>query len=521
MRGKVIFIQLIFLSHFAMTQVKQVARFEIAQKPSDPELEVFSLETEGLLLVEDSREFENRKRIRKFIQLDTALNIQWAARTLVPEEEELTGYEYSKGMFRLLYTHQQHADLKGSIISLDLRSQSIENDPFNIQLDMKLTHYTTAGSSSIIGGQVGLQPMIAIFDHQTKRSRIVPGFFLSESELIDVRANRNETFSILQIQKKGNEKTMIYRAFDSQGNQLVEDRFQLESEITIQTAMSSSLVHGEVMVAGIYAFGGSGLSTGILSVILNPSGEKKVTYTDFPMLSHFLDYMPEKRSDKIIRNATQRRNAGKSPGFRIAASLHRLDEHPFGFLLSGESFQIPGNSQNTLMNSGPYPYRQGMTATPFLYSNMPWRYGYDPFASTARLISEVRMTNSFAVAFDHQGRYLWDESVGLDQISMPQDVQYSDYVLTHSSAEFIFMTEKGLGHSVLTNSETRKKSYKVHTMTPGEGRSLLYESNLEHTVRRWYSNRVYVYGTQQIRNNQANEEDQKKRVFFINKILIN
>jgi len=500
-------------------QVVQNARFELSRKNSDPEPIVFSLNQEGLVVLEDSRDFEGRKRLRKYIQLDTTLNIIWASQVAIPEEEELAGYEYTQGSFQILYTHRQHEHLKGTIVNLNLNNKTLEADPFNVQLDMKLTHFTTAGGNSVIGGQVGLQPMIALFERQTKRTRIIPGFFLSESELIDVRVNQNGTFSILQLQKKGREKTMIYRAFDPQGNQLVEDRFLLDPEVTVQAAMISTFYHEEVLIAGIYSLGNSRLSTGIFTVLLNPSGEKKVTYTDYPKLSHFLDYLPEKKSERVARMAAQRRSYGRPPDFRIAASLHRLDEYDFGFLVFGESFQIPNNSQSTLMSMGPYFYRPGLSTIPYQYSNMPWRYGYDPFATSARVIGEVRMTNAFAVAFDVKGNYLWDESVDLDQTNIPPDIQYADYTTSGKKTEFFFPAEKGIGHSE-SDPDLKKKKTIIQPVTLSEGQDLIFETGLEHTVRKWYNHQLFIYGSQTIRDIRLPAEDQKRKIFFINKISL-
>lgn len=502
-------------------QVKQVSRYESEIKYNDPEPMVFSMEESGLLIAEDSRDFENGNRIRKYTHLDTALHIVWAAKVAVPEEEEIAGYEYSAGRFQLLYTHRQHQFLKGSLVTLDLREQMLRSSPFNVQLNMKLTHFTSAGRNSVIGGQMGLQPVIVLFEEETARTRILPGFFLNDSELIDLRVNRNETFSLLQLQKKGREKIMIYRAFDPNGNQLVEDRFELDPEITIQSAMSSTLLHDQVLIAGVYSFGNSRLSSGIFSVVLNPGGEKKVTYTDFPMLKHFLDYLPEKKAARIIEKASQRRAFGRSPDFRIAASLHRVDEHPFGFLVFGEGFLIPSESQSNLMNSGPFFYRPGLSTIPYQYNNIPWRYGYDPFAGTARLTSTIRMTNAFVVALGFDGAYLWDQATDLGQVSIPPDVQFADYSIGRKgTTEFFFPSEKGLGHSV-TADDAEKKEVVVQSIDVGTTATLNYENSLEHTIRRWYGNNLFVSGQQLIRDGSTREADQKKRVFFINKIELN
>jgi len=501
-------------------QVKQVSRYEADLKYNDPEPMVFSLEETGLLISEDSREFENGSRVRKYTHLDTALHIVWAAQVPIPEEEEIAGYEYAAGKFQLLYTHRQHQFLKGSLVTLDLRNQTLKSSPFNVQLNMNLTHFTSAGKNSVIGGQMGLQPVIVLVEGETARTKLLPGFFLNDSEIIDLRVNRNETFSLIQLNKKGREKIMIYRAFDPEGNQLVEDRFELDPEITIQSAMSSTLAHNEVLIAGVYSFGNSRLSTGIFSVVLNPGGEKKVRYTDFPMLSRFLDYLPEKKAARIIEKASQRRSFGRSPDFRIAASLHRVDEHPFGFLIFGESFQIPSETQSSMMNTGPYFYRPGLSTIPYQYNNIPWRYGYDPFAGTARLSSTVRMTNAFAIALDFNGAYLWDQAVDLEQKSIPPDVQFADYCLSKDgNTDFFFPSEKGLGHS-LTGDKSGKKEVVVQSVNVGETATLNYENSLEHTVRRWYRNNLYISGQQLLRDGSTRETEQKKRVFFINKIQL-
>ncbi|MFZ9981536.1 MAG: hypothetical protein ACO3FI_05850 [Cyclobacteriaceae bacterium] len=508
-----------FFSASVLTgQVRQTSRYEADIKTNDPEPMVFSMEETGLLIAEDSRDFENGKRIRKYIHLDTALQIVWAAKASIPEEEEIAGYEYSAGRFQLLYTHRQHQFLKGSVVTLNIYEQTLRSSPFNVQLNMKLTHFTSAGKNSVIGGQMGLQPVIVLFEVETSRTRILPGFFLNDSELIDLRVNKNETFSLIQLNRKGREKVMIYRAFDQDGNQLVEDRFELDPEITIQSATSSTLVHNEVMIAGIYSFGNSRLSTGVFSVILNPGGEKLVRYTDFPMLSHFLDYLPEKKAARIIEKASRRRSFGRSPDFRIAATLHRVDEHPFGFLVFGESFQIPSETQNSMMNTGPFFYRPGLSTIPYQYNNLPWRYGYDPFTGTDRVNSTVRMANAFAVAFGFNGSYLWDQAVDLDQISIPPDVQFADYVLSKKgNTEFFFPSEKGLGHSV-SGGESGKKEVVYQSVDVGKYASLNYENSLEHTLRRWHGNNLFISGQQITRDGSTRESDQRRKVFFINKI---
>jgi len=501
-------------------QVKQISRYEADLKYNDPEPMVFSLEETGLLVAEDSREFENGNRIRKYTHLDTALQIVWAAKVSIPEEEEIAGYEYSAGRFQLLYTHRQHQFLKGSLVALDLQGQTLKSNPFNVQLNMNLTHFTSAGKNSVIGGQMGLQPVIVLFEAETARTKILPGFFLNNSELIDLRVNRNETFSLIQLNKKGREKIMIYRAFDQDGNQLVEDRFELDPEITIQSAMSSTLLHNEVLIAGVYSYGNSRLSTGIFSVVLNPGGEKQVRYTDFPMLSRFLDYLPEKKAARIIQKASQRRSFGRSPDFRIAASLHRVDERPFGFLIFGESFQIPSETQSSMMNTGPFFYRPGLSTIPYQYNNIPWRYGYDPFAGTARLSSTVRMANAFAIAFNFNGAYLWDQAVDLEQTSIPPDVQFADYTYSgEENTEFFFPDEKGLGYSI-AKGKAEKKEVVIQSIDVGEDATLNYENSLEHTVRRWFGNNLYISGQQLIRDGSTRETDQKRRVFFINKIQL-
>lgn len=129
------------------------------------------------------------------------------------------------------------------------------------------------------------------------------------------------------------------------------------------------------------------------------------------------------------------------------------------------------------------------------------------------------MTNAYVLALDLKGQFLWDASVDLEQVSISPGVQFADYCSDKKGLEFFFPQEKGLGYSI-QNSESPKKNVYNQPLEVGEGKTLGYENSLDHTVRRWYENSLYVYGLQQLRVGKQSIDDQKKRIFFVNKISL-
>ena len=503
----------------AFTQPTQPARFQVPVSNNEEGFMVMGMEQEGMMMVHDVGRYQRDQKEWEMVVLDTALVPAWSAKFTLENELGFIGYEYKPGYFFMLFTRSTPDSFKGTVLKVNLRTRTWSLDKLDVQLSLKITHYTVAGLNSIIGGTVGSQPAIAIYQHETGRTRILPGFFLTDADLLDIKPNHNNTFSLLQLQKSGREKTLVYRAYDPEGNLLVEDRFRVDPEVSIMSALTSTLRNEEVMIAGAYTYGTNKLASGYFTAMVNPFDVQPLTYTDLTTLDHFLDYLPESKSSRIVQKASQRKTYGRIPDYRMAVNLHRLDDQPFGFVLFGEAFVPPVQPSNNFMTN-PYSMRGMGYGNPYYWGFPSMRYyGYDPFLQQPMGQAEHRMVSTFAVAFDHAGNRIWDQSLPFDDMRTNSSAQVSDLVSGPSGSEFIYTDEDGLHYSERSPDGKKKIAGETAIRLPPD-EYLRTEGNGGHTVRWWFSRNLFIFGYQQLRDMKNPEDVHRKRVFFINKVTI-
>jgi len=496
--------------------IVQDLRFDKELQGADDHYMAFTLESEGVLMVRDNRNFDDGKKIWEITVLDTALQTTWATRLQTEPDYVLVGYEYKPRAFHLLFRKDRPDNFHGLVAQLDLARRSFALEPFKIELNLQLTHYTVAGNNTILGGTIGNQPAIAIFDQPTRRTNFLPGFFITDAELLDIRPNRNNTFSVIQMRKKPGSDELVFGAYDKDGKLLVEDRFQVSDGISLLSATASSLIQDEVLVAGTYTYGTirQSAAAGIFYATIRPFEDNKLTFTDFTALDHFLDYLPEKRAASIKQKAEQRKTYGRNTDYRLHAAVRRIEEKDGEFIVFGEAWSVPSGN-NSAMQGAPYPgyYRPGGFGYPTFWGPAGVRYGFDPFSAGTAPLQEYRMMNGFVIAVRPDGTKTWDQAAGLQETRLYSDGQHSDVLIHNKKATFAFPVEKGIGTGNLNGkSGTKPEAIPVKVRPEALSRE---DDFTDCTIRWWYGNHLYMCGEQDV-----TVGGDRHRVFFINRMRL-
>lgn len=502
-----------------MAQVTQPARWEHELKYSDNSYSIVSLRTEGLALLRDLEDFEDGKRKWELIVLDTALQQTWSTIFRTEPDYDFLGYEHFPGHLNLMFRKQATEVLKAHVVDIDLSAHSIRNAETEVKLQIRLTHYTVTDGNCIFGGYVGLEPVLVIFDPSRNKNIMVPGFLLTETELLDVRPNKNSTFNVLLAQRVQGQKKIIFRTFDKNGTILVEDEIPVEEGKTILSGASSVLEHDEVLIAGSFAFQNNRQASGIFSCLIDPFAEQPVQYTEFHQLQHFLDYLSDKKANKIKQRATERENYNKNSDFRTNVSIHRIEEFSGGFALFGESYTASSPSSYTYTN--PYGNPTARSAsTPYFYTPYNSRYYNNPYLyQPASLAAELRMLQGFVIGFDYKGRRLWDYTIPMDDLKVYSRDQVSDFVVSNNTPFFLYKDE---GEVKFSNHGTDTLQAEAPQTIPIRLNNAFEEDKPTDTdegnVRQWYARSFYVSGVTSIKDSRPGISN--RRVFFINKIVL-
>jgi hypothetical protein len=521
MKGHLTFIFL-SISLCLVAQVSQPARWEQENKYFDETYSIVSLKEEGLALIRDKEKFQDGKRIWDLILLDTVLQEKWTTELYLHDELRFVGYEYAPGKLNLMFRRNQLDFLKAEVLILDLATRDIQYSKMEVNLKIRLTHYTVVDNNSVFGGYVDREPVLIIHDPAKNNSFIVPGFFLTDTELLDVRPNRNGTFSILLSTRTQGKKKLVFRTFDKAGNILVEDEIPIDDDRTILNGVVSVLEHDEVMIAGSYTFKNEKFAYGIFSCLIDPFIEQPIRYEEFHQFRHFLDYLSDKKAEKIRDKAAERVNYGKLPGFKTTVGIHRIEEFKGGFAVFGESF-VASNSPSSNAFSNPYYNSTSRTfGAPYAYTPFSNRYYNNPYQypnNSTFSTEEMRMLESFVIGYDFKGRRLWDYSIPMGELKVAGREQVSDFVVVRDVPNFLFKDDNDLKFSV-QNSDTLETTDPrvIPIRAKNQTEQVKNNDEVDGYVRHWYGVNLYVWGIQNVKDTQHRTES--RRVFYINKIKV-
>jgi hypothetical protein len=499
-------------------QINQVERFELEQKISDNAWTIISMKERGLAIVRDKEKFLEGQKMFQVRTLDTLLRETQMVEIGAPSRMRLIGYEYTGTHLYILLRAGESDLAEVLLLEYNLDNYHVERYEIKHEFNFRLTHFTVLDRHAIFGGYVSREPAVLIYDITEGQLKVVPGFFTSDTELLDLRINENNTFNTLCTNRSVRQnKTLVLRTFDANGVQLIEDEIPIDQNKTILSGLTSSLVRDELLIAGTYSLGNSKMASGFFSVLADPFKEQPIHYYDFAQLNHFLDYLTVKRADKIKASSRRFREKSKDPEFKANVSNVRLDERGTGFYLLAEAYNTV-----TATNTGPYPYTGGYNG----YYN-PSMFGYSPFSSryynspyniyNTAAHSDISMLSTSVLAFNPDGKLDWDHSLKVDDERKPQLEQAADFWCNRNKIVIATKSESDLVVKArFKNNEIATDTVKILMKKPTD--IVRDETEDEGGVRHWYGNKFYVWGYQDVRDPEMKFEDRNRSVFYIIKV---
>ena len=453
----------------AHAQLNQIERWEMEQKSSDNAWTVISMRDKGLAIVRDKEKFLEGRKMFQILTLDTLLKESGNVEIGVSPRMQLIGYEYTGDHIYVLLRGSESETAEVLLVEYNLADKSVARYEIKHEFNFRLTHFTVLEGHAIFGGYVSREPAILIYDIEERQLKVVPGFFTSDTELLDMRINENGTFNTLVTNRSIRQnKTLILRTFDKEGVQLMEDAIPIDQNKTILSGLTSALVRDELLIAGTYTVGNSKMASGFFSVLADPFKEQPIHYYDFAQLNHFLDYLNAKRADKIKASSRRFREKSRDPEFKVNVSNVRLEERGTGFYLLAEAYNTVSAS-----NNGPYPYSNGYNS----YYSPYGLYGYSPYASrfynspynyyNQPVRNDFSMLSTSVLAFNPDGKLDWDHSLKVDDDRKPALEQAADFWCDRNKIVIATKTESELVVKArFKNNETSGDTIKVLMRKP-------------------------------------------------------
>lgn len=505
-------------------QLLQTQRYEKEFKFADGVFSIMPLDGEGLLLVRDKEKYEGGKKLWELIYLDADLQEKKTMDIPMEPRNRLIGYEKSPGHVLLLYRQGETEKNDIELIEVNLHGDDHPRHVIKPELAMNFTHFTRVGNSAVLGGYVNREPSVLLYDLDTENMKIIPGFFQKDTELVDLRVNVNETFNVVLIERsQRDERKIVFQTYDKHGTKLLEDAVSIDDRITPQTGITSALVREDLILLGTWGEGNSKQSNGFYALPVNPFADQKIQYTAFGELDHFLDFLKDKRAERIKQNTQDVVRNGGIPNYINYVMPYRLMEYEHGFLLFAEVYSPSGSFSDYSRPYNPYFYN------PYYYSYSPYGWYYPsygrmyarPYSYGARnRNSETKTFASVVISFDHDGKVQWDRSLKLDDIRKGSMTQVADFHYINEQLVFLYKDKSELKAKWIGLEEDEEDEYVTQDINlPNDDDEIRTEKEHEGGIQFWYDNKFFVWGYHTVRNSTL--EKRVREVFYINKIEVN
>lgn len=510
-----------FFSFTAVAQIGQTARYEREHKSNDPEFILVPMGESGMLLIHDKDQYRDGKKLWELFGLDSDLKESWNLEMDIETRLRLVGYEYKDDLIYILYRTSEHEGSDLNLFTIHAQTREVKRFIIKQQLTFKITHFGVLREAIVLGGYVNNDPAVLIYDLETENLKIIPGFFISETELLDLRINTNNTFNALIIDRNSKEKKkLILKTFDATGAMLFDDSIEIGGKRSLLSGTTSTLINDELLISGTWTEGTSKQASGIYSVLADPFSDQPIKFYDFGSLEHFLEYQSPKRAAKLRQQSLQAKTSGTIPGFKAYASVMRMEERPGGFALLTEVYQPSANFNSSPYMTGfsnPYYYGGGYSPygyNPFMnrYYNAPYQYNNGPSQ-----VGETKILYSSLLVFDIKGTLINDYGMVLEEKKSNGLEQTADFVFNEDNIALAYKKEKEIRVMRYTPDGGSLDTLQTSLEKPGE----VVRSDSENgNVRFWYQNYMYSWGYQRIKDQEKLSEDPTRYVFYINKIRI-
>lgn len=505
---------------FCRAQIKQSHRFEEGVKTSDDGFSIISLKREGLALIRDLDKYTSGHRRWQLEIVDSTLSKIWSTELELENRMILVGYEYYPGHLYLLFREGESMQYGFLLKTVLFHEKKIETDKIKFELDFRITHFTVAEGTAIFGGYVSSEPAVLLYNRSSDKPKVLPGLFLSEIKILDVRVNQNQSFNVLMMESKSRDnKKLIVRTYDHDANLILEDVSYIDPRFNIINGLTSALENDEMIITGTYGEGNNQQSIGIFSVVVDPFEEHDIIYTSFSALEHFLDYMPRKRSERIKNKDHKEKRTGNPSDYRAYVMPFRIEELNNEFYLLGEMYYSSHPGTPSPYNSGfynPYGYGYypyGISPYSTRNYNTPYSSSYPTSGWNQRMDGNYRMIQGLVVKINHAGKVVSDTSIKFEDVRQDDLEQYSDFAVVRGSITMIYKQEDEIFHLMPSGDSTITVKEKVSTGK--EGKTIKNENRGKGAARFWFGSNLYIWGIEHVI-----EAGDKSQVFYINRISL-
>jgi len=492
---------LLCLPLFTSAQVEQVGRWEIGMDTNDPgNYKVSSADSLGLLIYH--KRIGSKEDQLELIMLDTTLQQKWIGYINLEKGLVVVKTTAYKNFYYILLQRPGFAGFV--MISLNLESGLYTSHLIKNAIPFSPTEFQGTVGAVLIGGYFNYRPLVLHYSFQTKKAKVLPGFFNEPGELTQMKITPDGSIDVIVSSKNFEKRKSLWiRNYNADGDLIKSTVLESREKRHLIFGRSIKMPNNEQVVAGVYGKN-SDYSRGIFVAAINPVGEYTIRYYNFADLQNFFHYLKAKQEKRIKKRIERRRVKGKTTRFSYRLLVQELIPYQDQFILLGEAF-YPN-----------YVYRQSGFNN-YGSARSGSGYGYTPYQNVA-VFDGYQYTHAIVIGFDTDGKVRWDNSFEINDVKSFQLEQFVKIAPGKDHIGLLYLFENLIRTKVIRNNEVLEgKSSDELKIFSNEGVVTRQDAKTSH-LDYWYGNNLIASGVQTVRKSKDGSEQPFKKVFFINKI---
>ena len=477
----------------------QPNRVEFELKKIQQEFTIINGGYDGLLVLEETYKKVDGKYTWYLTKLDTALQEQWKKSLFINVNGRLIGYEYFGGKYYLLLTASQYRMQDLLVYEID-ENANVNEFEITTVFPIRMEYFEVIGETLILAGNVNSKPAIITYNVNEKKPKVLPGFYESRNQLMDIVIDDDEEMFTVIVREKliSRQYTIRAKTFTSEGL-MVQDLFITPGEKkNLIDGASTTFDNGIQLVAGAHSKRSTSYSKGLyLSKFVN-GRQQFIRYHNFADLENFFGYLNDKREQRIKARIKRRKDLGKNSKFNYRLLIHEMQELDNGVNLMVAEAYYPRYSSSGGLNS-PYAYGYYGRGTPTTFM------GY-------------KFTHAIVVAFNNNGEIVWDHSFKIKDV---QTYNLDKLVSVGSFGEetvLMYLDENEIRSKIVRQNEVVEgKTYNPVKLTD-ETEEIRSKNSVDEDLDHWYEECFYASGIQNLSKPGNLGFKNTREVFYINKI---
>ncbi len=496
--------------HVSSAQISQPKRFEIEIDDFYEPYNIVSAEENGVFLFKDNPKKSTKDEfLWEIIQLDTGLQEIYRREVFIDKKYSFKGYCYEDGRFVMLFQEGIDYAEEMLFVTFSVNDISFKSYVYNNLVPINLTEFEMKNDAVVFGGNVNTRSVLMIYNFTAERGIVLPGFYNDRSNLLQIQTRSDDSFIRILTTERRYDKSygITIRAFDTQGGLVFTENLDAPEDISLNNGRIIDSSTGANLIAGTFAAKRrTETSRGLYIADLEKEEDDRVNFYNYANLDNFFNYMREKRKNRIQKRIARKKIKGKKLKFSYRLYVQDILKH---------------NNQNILIGEAYYPTYNTQSYSYTGYGNFNPGYNRNRFdRGGTQSFDGYKYTHAVLMGFDDNGKLLWDNSF---EISDLKTFQLKTHVHVGFSGEqivMLYLYDQKLQVKIIKESEIIEGKFSEALKLKYENDEMKSNSEDLEGLEKWYRNTFYAYGVNRVKNLKDDNIQLNRKVFFINKIVV-